>query len=115
MTQRERRRFPRAQEPIEAQYRLDGDFASTWTTATILNLSAGGVRFRAAQPLNAGALLQMKLRLPGMPQLLELRGAVVWSQLQAATVMEYGVEFRGLTLRQQAQIDQLVSFLRTRL
>ena len=114
MSQRERRRFPRAQERLEAQYRLDGDFTSTWTALTVMNLSAGGVRFRAAQPMNAGALLQMKIRLPGVPQLLELRGAVVWSQLQASGVTEYGAEFLDLTMRQQAQIDQLVSFLRTR-
>jgi len=49
-----------------------------------------------------------------VPQTLELRGAVVWSQLQAAAVTEVGIEFIGLTLKQQAQIDQLVSFLRTR-
>ena len=114
MTGRERRKFPRAVEPLEAHVRIEGDLAATWTPVTVVNLSAGGVRFRVAQAMNPGSRLRMKIRLPGVPQLLELCGGVVWNQMQASEVVEHGVEFSDLTPRQQAQIDQLVSFLGTR-
>ena len=113
--QRERRRFPRVAEPLEAQYRIDGDFTSSWKGMTVINLSAGGIRFRSPESISPGASLQLKIKLPGVPQPLELRGAAVWSAMQAPEVIETGVEFLDLTLKQQAQIDQLVSFLRTRL
>ena len=113
--ERDRRRFPRVQEPLEAQYRVDGDFASSWRGMSVLNISAGGIRFRTTEPITQGALLQFKIKLPGVPQPLELRGAAVWSAMQAPDVTETGVEFLDLTMKQQAQIDQMVSFLRTRL
>ena len=110
----ERRKFPRATEPLNAQFRIEGDLAATWTTMTIVNLSAGGLRVRMPQTIEPGARLKIKIKLPGVPQVLELRGGVVWNQLQASEVVEHGIEFADLTLRQQAQIDQLVSFLATR-
>ena len=111
---RERRKFPRAAEPLDAQCRVEGDLAATWMRMTIVNLSAGGLRVRLSQAIDPGARLKLKIKLPGVPQVLELRGGVIWNQLQASEVVEHGIEFADLTLKQQAQIDQLVSFLGTR-
>ena len=113
MSERDRRRFPRTREPLEAQYHVDGDFSSVWTTMTVLNLSAGGLRYRGAEELDPGRTLQLKITLPGMPIGLELHGRIVWKQMHAAGVTEHGVEFHDLTEKQQEQIDQLVQFLNT--
>lgn len=111
MTGRERRKFPRASEPLEARFRVEGELAATWTIMTVINLSAGGIRFRTSQAIAPGVRLQLNIKFPGLPQPLELRGGVVWNQIQASEVVEHGVELSDLTLKQQSQIDQLVFFL----
>jgi hypothetical protein len=110
----ERRRFPRVQESFEVQYRVYGDMASSWHEVATLSLSAGGLRFRGPEPLEPGTPLELKVQLAGFQQALVLRGAVVWNRLQSPGVTECGVQFVGLTMPQQAQIDRLVLFLRQR-
>ena len=108
---RERRRFGRTSQSVELQYRLRGEFASPWTQTATGNLSAGGARFRCQEPLRAGDELELRLQLSGSPKPLELRGRVVWGQMQASGVTEIGAEFIDVTDQQQVQIDELVQFL----
>ena len=108
---RERRRFPRVPESFHVQYRVFGDLGESWRTVATLNLSAGGIRFRGADPLEAGAVVSLQLQLPGATQPMTLRGQVVWSQMQASGVTESGVEFVEVSLEQRALIDQVVGFL----
>jgi Tfp pilus assembly protein PilZ len=110
----ERRRFPRAHESFGVQYRLSGQLGTSWATATMINISAGGLRIRHSELLETGTVLSLQLKLPGASETLMLQGQVVWTALQASGVNEYGVEFMGVSLQQQTTIDQLVSFLRTR-
>lgn len=110
----ERRRFPRVQELLSAQYRASGDLTSSWLTVTTLNMSAGGVRFRGTEPLQPGALLALRVQVPGVSEMLDLLGQVVWSHMQASGVTESGVEFLDITPHQQALIDQAVTFLGAR-
>ena len=108
----ERRRFPRIGEAVKIQYRSSGQLGTSWHTATIVNFSAGGVRFRVEEPLERLAAVAVQIVFPGARSMMELQGQVVWNQMQASGVMECGVEFLEVTTQQQAQIDQLVSFLR---
>ena len=110
----ERRHFPRVPEQIGVQYRVSGELAEAWITVTTLNVSAGGIRFRAVESLEPGTALLLQLRVPGATQPMLLRGQVAWSQMQASGVTESGVEFVGITLLQQRLIDQLVGFLKDR-
>jgi hypothetical protein len=112
---RERRRFPRADETFIVQYRVAGMLNSSWSEATMLNLSAGGVRFRQHEPLEVGGTLSLQLKLPGSTEPIQLQGRVVWSSMHASGVFETGVEFEYVPLPQQTMIDQLISFLRSRL
>lgn len=110
----ERRKFPRIPESFELQYRVFGDMAASWSAVRTANLSAGGVRFRSLETLESGTPLELHVQLAGFTQMLTLRGSVVWGRMQSPGVMEYGVQFVDVTMRQQAEIDRLVQFLRQR-
>ncbi len=110
---RERRRFTRARQPFDAKYRVFREIGEPWNTTTILNLSAGGMRFQGTDLVTVGDTLEMHIRLPNDPQPIVLQGRVIWSQLQAAGVTENGLEFIEVSADQQLRIDELVRFLRT--
>lgn len=110
---RERRQFPRIHEPCTVRYRRSGEIASAWSRVTVINLSAGGLRFRCAdEPLEPGAPLQIQVALPGFREPMTLKALVVWNQLHASGVTEVGAEFQDLDVKQQLTIDRLVSFLK---
>ena len=111
MMGRERRQFPRVPHPFDVRYRPAGTFGATWQLAQTVNLSAGGLRFCTEDMFELGDLLETQIELPGMHAPLVLQGRVIWKQLLAAGVLEYGVEFLDVGPDQQVQIDQLVAFL----
>ena len=114
MTRQDRRKFPRVLEAFSVRYRAAGELAGSWCSVTTSNLSAGGIRFRCVEPLEVGTPLRVELKLPGMAEVMTLRGHVAWSQMLASGVMESGVEFLDVTIPQQRLIDQLVGFLKNR-
>ncbi len=109
---RERRQFSRAPHPFELRYRQYGEFTSSWTDASTINLSAGGMRFRSPDTLERAALLELEITIPSAREALVIRGQVAWSQLQASGVIENGVQFIEVSPEQQMRIDELVRFLR---
>lgn len=109
---KERRSFPRVPQPFEARYRLTDEMGASWHAMTLVNISAGGVRFRTDQLIEQDTPLQIQVQLPGMREALVVSGHAVWSTLQASGVMEIGVEFLNVTPDQQLQIDNVVQFLR---
>ena len=110
----ERRRFARTPEPFAIQYRPANQPAVAWCRVTVINLSAGGIRFRCTEePLEAGTPLQIDITLPGLREPMMLNASVIWNQLQASGVTEVGAQFQGLDRKQQLLIDRLVGFLRT--
>ncbi len=112
---RERRHFPRIPQAFDARSRPSGEFGSGWETITVVNLGAGGIRFRSQDArLALGSLLDISLSIPGLQEALVLEGRVAWSDMQASGVTEHGVEFIRLSPKHQAQIDQLVGFLKGR-
>jgi hypothetical protein len=111
---RERRRFPRVSEALEVRYREAGAVGESWRAGTAINLGAGGLRFRSSDAFPAGTLLNLQLRLPGGGEPASLNGRVAWSQLQASSVTEVGIEFLNATEPQRALIHQLVAFLNKR-
>ena len=114
MTSSERRKFPRTPEAFTVKYRVTGDLAATWQSITTVNISAGGLRFRVAEPLERGTPVQFEIKFPGLSQAMILQGLVIWSELQASGVMEVGAEFHDVKLHERAMIDRLVWFLRAR-
>ena len=110
---RERRNFHRILQPIPARYRVKGSLAASWVSATLVNISASGLRFRSEELLEKGALVEFEAQVPGLRETLCLKGTVVWVSYQASGVIEMGVQFSEATLKQQYQIDNFVSFLRS--
>ncbi len=110
---RERRHFHRVPQPIEAKYRVNGNFGATWAVGTLVNISAGGMRFRAEELIEKGALVEVEAKVPGLREVFAVKGMIVWSNLQASGVAEMGVVFSEVTLQQQYQIDNFVTFLRS--
>ena len=110
---RERRHFHRIPQPIDARYRVTGNFSSSWATGNLVNISAGGLRFRAEESVEKGAIVEIEAKVPGLKDILAVKGMVVWSSLQASGVAEMGVELFDVALQQQYHIDNLVSFLRS--
>lgn len=109
---RERRRFVRIPQPFEAKYHRLGELSEVWRQMMTVNLGAGGIRFRSTEVLQAGDRLEVQIQLPGGREPLYMEGRVIWSLMQASGVTEHGVEFSDLTPEQQAQIDEVVAFLK---
>ena len=107
----ERRQFARVSQPFDAHYRLYGELTESWRTIRTLNISASGMRFRSADLIDEGSVLQIEIMLPCLREPLTLRGRVVWSQTKASGVTESGAEFFDVTPEQGEQIDGLVKFL----
>ncbi len=110
---RERRSFPRVPQPFEARFRLSGELDFSWHAITLVNLSAGGLRFRSHELLDQGALVDVQVQLPGIREPVVMNGRVVWSSMQASGVAETGVELLNASPELQIQIDSIVQFLRS--
>jgi uncharacterized protein (TIGR02266 family) len=72
--------------------------------AVTLDIGRGGLTVRTIAPLEKGAALQVRFRLPGSPTEIDVAAHVVWSDARVGM----GVRFDALTPEQQWAIDTLV-------
>src|SRR3982751_197945 len=70
-----RRGSPRVVLGIPVAYR----FGNTIAAALTLNLSQGGIAIRTTSPLEAGARIRVRFRLPGAKREIDAEGRVAWS------------------------------------
>jgi hypothetical protein len=68
--------------------------------------------FEGRQLVEEGGSVELELRLPGVASGLTLCGRVVRAHLKEPGSAEIAVEFVDTSPSQQAQIDELVQFLR---
>lgn len=108
----DQRRFDRIPHPFETKCRLTQEPLKPWIDTLTRDLSAAGMCVQSNERFEVGALLDVQMQLPNVPGTLQLQGRVVWQR--GSTVMEYGIEFLEITPDQQAQIDELVQFLKKR-
>ena len=110
---KERRSFPRIPYVFDGRCRMTGVLIEGWSSVTVMNIGAGGMRVRSADGLlEPASVLDFKLPVPGLADVLVVRGRVAWTAMPAAGVIEAGVEFLELSLPQKAMLDRLVSFMR---
>ena len=109
MEAQERRRYPRVELPLSVQFQVRGDPKARPQTGLLLNLSAGGLRFTGAQPLERGTKLEFQIGLL-RKELYVLTGAVMWTK-SLGTSVECGVEFTDLSPTRRAELDEIVQFL----
>jgi uncharacterized protein (TIGR02266 family) len=95
-----RRTSPRVTLGIPIQYR----FGSTIAAALTLNLSHGGIAIRTTSPLQPGAKIKVRFRLPGGKSDIEAEGRVAWSDGRVGM----GIQFEKVEAPQQALVDAFV-------
>jgi uncharacterized protein (TIGR02266 family) len=95
-----RRASPRVVLGIPIQYR----FGNTIAAALTLNLSHGGVAIRTTSPLDAGAPLKVRFRMPGSRRDIDADGHVAWSDRRVGM----GMQFEKVDPANQAVIDTFV-------
>ena len=100
-----RRTGPRVALGIAVQYR----FGRTLAAASTLNLSRGGMAIRTTTPLDPGAKIRVRFRLPGAAHDIDADGRVVWQDRRVGM----GVQFETVEPAHQALIDQFVDRLTT--
>jgi uncharacterized protein (TIGR02266 family) len=95
-----RRGSPRVVLGIPIQYR----FGNTIAAALTLNLSHGGIAIRTTSPLESGAKIKVRFRMPGSKKDIDAEGKVAWSDRRVGM----GVEFEKVDEPNQTIIDQFV-------
>ena len=95
-----RRSSPRVVLGIPIQYR----FGNTIAAALTLNLSHGGIAIRTTSPLEGGAKIRVRFRMPGSKRDIDAEGRVAWSDRRVGM----GVQFEKVDPASQSLIDQFV-------
>jgi len=95
-----RRASPRVVLGIPVQYR----FGHTIAAALTLNLSRSGLAVRTTSPLDVGAKLKVRLRMPGSKRDIDAEGRVVWSDRRVGM----GIQFETVDPTHQTLIDNFV-------
>jgi uncharacterized protein (TIGR02266 family) len=95
-----RRSSPRVVLGIPIQYR----FGNTIAAALTLNLSHGGIAIRTTSPLEGGAKIKVRFRMPGSKKDVDAEGHVAWSDRRVGM----GIQFEIVDPANQAVIDHFV-------
>src|SRR5882724_11644479 len=95
-----RRSSPRGVLGIPIQYR----FGNTIAAALTLNLSHGGIAIRTTSPLENGAKIKVRFRMPGSKKDVDAEGHVAWSDRRVGM----GIQFEIVDPANQAVIDHFV-------
>ena len=91
---------PASADVIPIQYH----FGSTIAAALTLNLGRGGIAIRTTSPLDAGAQVHVRFRLPGAKLDTDADGRIAWSDRRVGM----GVQFEQLDPATQTSIDNFV-------
>jgi uncharacterized protein (TIGR02266 family) len=95
-----RRGSPRVVLGIPIAYR----FGNTIAAALTLNLSRGGIAIRTTSPLENGAKVRLRFRLPGSKRDIDAEGRVSWSDRRHGM----GLQFEKVEPQDQTAIDEFV-------
>jgi uncharacterized protein (TIGR02266 family) len=95
-----RRSSPRVVLGVPVAYR----FGNTIAAALTLNISRGGVAIRTTSPLEAGARVRVRLRLPGGKRDMDVEARVAWSDRRVGM----GLQFERVDAADQQTIDHFV-------
>ena len=95
-----RRGSPRVVLGIPIAYR----FGNTIAAALTLNLSRGGIAIRTTSPLEGGAKIKVRFRMPGSKKDIDAEGRVAWSDRRVGM----GIQFETVEPANQSIIDNFV-------
>ncbi len=111
MGESNQRQFDRAGMEVWMQFRTFGTLSEIWHLGTILDLSAGGLRFDTEELLEDETQLEFQVYLPVRKNPYQFAGKLLWAKPGQSGHTEYGVEFVRVSDRQRIDMDQLVEFL----
>ncbi len=104
----ERRQYPRTEASLVVSYRIK-ERTSDYDITQSKNLSQGGMLLTTNRDFSGGALLIMTLRLPFMPEALEVTGKVVHSrEIVRDLIYDTRVQFAGLDDRTVIRLGEFV-------
>ena len=83
---------------------IECGFGATVAAALTLNLGHGGVAVRTTAPLDSGAKIRIRFRMPGSKRELDAEGRVAWSDRRVGM----GIQFEQVDPACQAIIDNFV-------
>jgi uncharacterized protein (TIGR02266 family) len=95
-----RRGSPRVVLGIPIQYR----FGNTIAAALTLNINRGGIAIRTTSPLDAGAKIKVRFRMPGSKKDIDAEGRIAWSDRRVGM----GIQFEKVDPANQQIIDNFV-------
>src|SRR5438876_1271713 len=95
-----RRGSPRVVLGIPIAYR----FGNTIAAALTLNLSRGGIAIRTNSPVESGAKVRLRFRLPGSKRDIDAEGRIAWADRRVGM----GVQFEKVDPANQTIIDNFV-------
>ncbi len=95
-----RRSSPRVVLGIPIQYR----FGNTIAAALTLNLGHGGIAIRTTSPLESGAKMKIRFRMPGSKLDIDAEGRVAWTDRRVGM----GIQFETVDPASQTMIDNFV-------
>ena len=95
-----RRGSPRVVLGIPIAYR----FGNTIAAALTLNISRGGIAIRTTSPLEIGAEVRIRFRLPGSKRDIDAEGRIAWSDRRHGM----GLQFEKTEPQDQAAVDEFV-------
>ena len=110
----EMRRFDRIREAFRVECRRYGALAETWRPVIAVDLSASGFAFITDEWFQDGEPVSIQFRLPGQSAPLQLRATIIRSIQEGPGAIQCAAEFSSITPDQQAEIDTLVQFLKSR-
>jgi uncharacterized protein (TIGR02266 family) len=79
-------------------------YGNTIAAALSLNLSRGGIAIRTTSPLESGAKVRIRFRLPGSKKDIDAEAHVTWSDRRNGM----GLQFEKVDAPEQASIDEFV-------
>ena len=110
----ERRQFERVPEALRTECRRLRVTWEHWREIHVLDFSIGGLRFESEEPYDVSETVALQIQLPGRPAPVLLSGQISWARRKPSGMTECGAAFTEMTPDQEADIDELIQFLKKR-
>jgi len=109
------RAFPRLKAHHLLRYRLRDDEASQFVTASVKNISGGGILFKTDQQMSVGAELELEINFPSFEKPLQVLASVVRVRQSEAGDFEIGAHFTSIEELQRSDLVKKIDFMLNKL
>jgi c-di-GMP-binding flagellar brake protein YcgR len=104
------RRFKRLRATFLLRYQVKGQ--ETFRTASLLNISAGGIRFASPTEITPSSSLNLAIQIPSLSKVLEAQARVTRVEKgKKSRIYEVAASFTGLRSEDEKALNQLIEAL----